>query len=164
MAELWKIQIKPNQSNGDSAPLQSLPPPLFCEISLQQLFQVWGWVWLWRDQCWWLEQWYLGQIIKTPFSHKNILCPPIQVSYLVVISPSGDTVFSGVFGDKEGNNAGKGKTLQKKLDNALRPEMKSGYMCFTGEYLTVMRNGDLMINTDSDTVPGAGFLKLTKTY
>ena len=35
---------------------------------------------------------------------------------------------------------------------------------FTGEYLTVMRNGDLMINTDSDTVPGAGFLKLTKTY
>ena len=35
---------------------------------------------------------------------------------------------------------------------------------YTGEYLTVMRNGDLMINTDSDTVPGAGFLKLTKTY
>ena len=34
----------------------------------------------------------------------------------------------------------------------------------TGEYLTVMRNGDLMIYTDSDTVPGAGFLKLTKTY
>jgi len=60
------------------------------------------------------------------------------VSYLVVISPSGDTVFSGVFGDKEGNNA--------------------------GEYLTVMRNGDLMIYTDSDTVPGAGFLKLTKTF
>ena len=29
-----------------------------------------------------------------------------QVSYLVVISPSGETVFSGVFGDKEGNNAG----------------------------------------------------------
>ena len=34
----------------------------------------------------------------------------------------------------------------------------------TGEYLTVMRNGDLMIYTDSDTVPGAGFLKLTKTF
>ena len=30
----------------------------------------------------------------------------VQVSYLVVISPSGETVFSGVFGDKEGNNAG----------------------------------------------------------
>jgi len=60
------------------------------------------------------------------------------VSYLVVISPSGETVFSGVFGDKEGNNA--------------------------GEYLTVMRSGDVMIYTDSDTVPGAGFLKLTKTY
>merc|ERR1711874_68809 len=60
------------------------------------------------------------------------------VSYLVVISPSGETVFSGVFGDKEGNNA--------------------------GEYLTVMRSGDLMVYTDSDTVPGAGFLKLTKTY
>merc|ERR1712203_1177162 len=62
----------------------------------------------------------------------------IWVSYLVVISPSGETVFSGVFGDKEGNNA--------------------------GEYLTVMRSGDVMIYTDSDTVPGAGFLKLTKTY
>merc|ERR1719150_1429274 len=60
------------------------------------------------------------------------------VSYLVVISPSGETIFSGVFGDKEGNNA--------------------------GEYLTVMRSGDLMVYTDSDTVPGAGFLKLTKTY
>merc|ERR1711899_617071 len=60
------------------------------------------------------------------------------VSYLVVISPSGETVFSGVFGDKKGNNA--------------------------GEYLTVMRSGDVMIYTDSDTVPGAGFLKLTKTY
>ena len=34
----------------------------------------------------------------------------------------------------------------------------------SGEYLTVMRSGDVMIYTDSDTVPGAGFLKLTKTY
>ena len=37
-------------------------------------------------------------------------------------------------------------------------------MMSTGEYLTVMGSGDLMIYTDSDTVPGAGFLKLTKTY
>ena len=37
-------------------------------------------------------------------------------------------------------------------------------MLFAGEYLTVMSNGDVMIYTDSDTVPGAGFLKLTKTY
>ena len=33
---------------------------------------------------------------------------------------------------------------------------------FSGEYLTVMSRGDLMVYTDSDTVPGAGFLKLTK--
>ena len=36
------------------------------------------------------------------------------MSYLVVISPSGETVFSGVFGDKEGNNAGKGTMLVTK--------------------------------------------------
>ena len=35
------------------------------------------------------------------------------MSYLVVISPSGETVFSGVFGDKEGNNAGKGTMFNK---------------------------------------------------
>jgi hypothetical protein len=34
------------------------------------------------------------------------------VSYLVVISASGETVFSGVFGDKEGNNAG----MRRKLE------------------------------------------------
>ena len=37
------------------------------------------------------------------------------MSYLVVISPSGETVFSGVFGDKEGNNAGKGSMLVTKI-------------------------------------------------
>ena len=31
-----------------------------------------------------------------------------------------------------------------------------------GEWITSMRNGDVMIYTDSDTVPGFGFLKLTK--
>ena len=31
-----------------------------------------------------------------------------------------------------------------------------------GEWITAMRNGDVMIYTDSDTVPGFGFLKLTK--
>ena len=31
----------------------------------------------------------------------------------MVISPSGETVFSGVFGDKEGNNAG----MRRKVRN-----------------------------------------------
>ena len=39
-------------------------------------------------------------------SQKELLSDNPKVSYLVVISPSGETVFSGVFGDKEGNNAG----------------------------------------------------------
>ena len=39
-------------------------------------------------------------------SQKEFLSNNPKVSYLVVISPSGETVFSGVFGDKEGNNAG----------------------------------------------------------
>merc|ERR1712002_88149 len=64
-------------------------------------------------------------------------CSDIWVSALVVISPSGETLFSGVYGNKEANNA--------------------------GEYLTVMENGDLMIYTDSDSIPGAGFLKLSKS-
>ena len=40
---------------------------------------------------------------------KELLSKNTKVSYLVVISPSGETVFSGVFGDKEGNNAGEWK-------------------------------------------------------
>ena len=91
-----------------------------------------------------------------------------QVSYLVVISPSGETVFSGVFGDKEGNNAGMWRQIRQiEVCNSCFENFKMNnnlIALFTGEYLTVMRNGDLMINTDSDTVPGAGFLKLTKTY
>ena len=59
-----------------------------------------------------------------------------QVSYLVTVSKEGQTLFEGVFGSKEANNA--------------------------GEFLTVMRNGDVMIYTDSDNVPGFGFLKITK--
>jgi len=59
----------------------------------------------------------------------------IWVSYLVVVSPSGETLFSGVFGSKLGNEA--------------------------GEYLTYTKEGNIMIYTDSDTVPGMGFLLLT---
>jgi len=62
----------------------------------------------------------------------------IWVSYLVVVSKEGNTLFEGVFGDpnKDANEA--------------------------GEYLTVMKNGDIMIYTDSDSKGGFGFLKLTK--
>ena len=91
----------------------------------------------------------------------------------MVISPSGETVFSGVFGDKEGNNAGNKEhdTGGGGRSNLLYSKFSLAE-CFdhfisrivSGEYLTVMRSGDVMIYTDSDTVPGAGFLKLTKTY
>ena len=48
----------------------------------------------------------------------------------------GTTRYEGVFGDKGGNNA--------------------------GEYLSVdIDTGDIMVFTDSDTVGGFGFLKLT---
>ena len=33
---------------------------------------------------------------------------------------------------------------------------------YTGEYLTVASSGDLMVYTDSDSVPGFGFLKLSR--
>lgn len=59
----------------------------------------------------------------------------IWVSYLVVVSPSGETLSSGVYGSKEGNEA--------------------------GEYLFYTAEGNIMIFTDSDTVPGMGFLLLT---
>jgi len=58
------------------------------------------------------------------------------VSYLVVVDPQGNTLHEGVYGDKEGNNA--------------------------GEYLSVDTNtGEVMVYTDSDTVEGFGWLKLT---
>jgi len=60
----------------------------------------------------------------------------VWVSYLVGVSKEGETLFQDVFGTKAANNA--------------------------GEWITAMRNGDVMIYTDSDTVPGFGFLKLTK--
>jgi len=58
------------------------------------------------------------------------------VSYLVVLDTQGHTLYEGVYGDKGGNNA--------------------------GEYLSVdIDTGDIMVFTDSDTVGGFGFLKLT---
>merc|ERR1711953_741525 len=60
----------------------------------------------------------------------------IWVSYLVVVSKSGDKLFEGTYGNPGGNEA--------------------------GEYLTVTSTGDIMIYTDSDTTPGFGFLKITK--
>merc|ERR1712194_917240 len=61
----------------------------------------------------------------------------VWVSYLVVLDPQGNTLYTNVYGDKGGNNA--------------------------GEYLAVdPNNGDVMVFVDSDTLGGAmGFLKLT---
>merc|ERR1712194_761785 len=61
----------------------------------------------------------------------------VWVSYLVVVDPQGNTLYTNVYGDKAGNNA--------------------------GEYLAVdPNNGDVMVFVDSDTLGGAmGFLKLT---
>ena len=50
--------------------------------------------------------WELPRKNFAKLSQKEFLSNNPKVSYLVVISPSGETVFSGVFGDKEGNNAG----------------------------------------------------------
>jgi len=60
----------------------------------------------------------------------------IWVSYLVVVSPAGEMLYQGTFGDPAGNNA--------------------------GEWLSVDSSGDVMIYTDSDTQNGFGFLKLSK--
>jgi hypothetical protein len=56
----------------------------------------------------------------------------------VAVSPAGEMLSEGVFGHsgKDANEA--------------------------GEYLTVTSTGDVMIYTDSDSVEGFGFLKLTK--
>merc|ERR1712086_673541 len=63
----------------------------------------------------------------------------VWVSYLVVLDPQGNTLYTNVYGDKGGNNA--------------------------GEYLAVdPNNGDVMVFVDSDTLGGAmGFLKLAPT-
>jgi len=61
----------------------------------------------------------------------------IWKSYLVVVNPKGETLYEGVYGTKDANNA--------------------------GEYLSVdPENGDLMIYVDSDTIEGFGFMKLSK--
>jgi len=61
----------------------------------------------------------------------------VWVSYLIVLDPQGNTLYTNVYGDKAGNNA--------------------------GEYLAVdPENGDVMVFVDSDTLGGAfGFMKLT---
>jgi len=72
-----------------------------------------------------------------PYSaNSNGWSSDVWVSFLVTVSKDGTTLSEQVFGTKSANNA--------------------------GEWVTVMRNGDLMVYTDSDTVPGFGFLKLTK--
>ena len=59
----------------------------------------------------------------------------VWVSYMVVVDPKGNVLSQGVFGTKDGNNA--------------------------GEYLSVCHvTGEIMIFTDSDTAPGFGFLSL----
>jgi hypothetical protein len=57
-------------------------------------------------------------------------------SYLVVLTPTGEKLYENFYGSKEGNNAGE-------------------WMSYDTE------TGDIMINTDSDTQNGFGFLKLT---
>ena len=57
-------------------------------------------------------------------------------SYLVVLSPSGEKLYENFYGSKDGNNAGEWMTYDKET-------------------------GDIMINTDSDTQTGFGFLKLS---
>ena len=57
-------------------------------------------------------------------------------SYLVVLSPGGEKLYENFYGSKEGNNAGE-------------------WLSYDSE------TGDIMINTDSDTAPGFGFLKLS---
>ena len=84
-----------------------------------------------------------------------------QVSYLVVISPSGETVFSGVFGDKEGNNAGKGtmfNKITKEGNNVSNKGNKGGEKWCRwekvylnnfpkeGDWLTAMQSGDMFID------------------
>merc|ERR1712012_1400702 len=63
----------------------------------------------------------------------------VWVSYLIVLDPQGNTLYTNVYGDKAGNNA--------------------------GEYLAVdPATSDVMVFVDSDTLGGAfGFLKLTPT-
>jgi len=59
----------------------------------------------------------------------------IWVSYMLVVDKKGDVLTEGVYGSKDGNNA--------------------------GEYLSVCHiTGEIMIYTDSDTAPGFGFLSL----
>ena len=105
----------------------TLPPPLF----FNHLFQIWGWVRLWGDERWWVEQRPLGEkFIWHPaiqvsagrdfrkftsflLISRSRFFIDFQVSYLVVISPSGETVFSGVFGDKEGNNTGMWRQIRR---------------------------------------------------
>merc|ERR1719228_3238976 len=60
----------------------------------------------------------------------------VWVSYLVVLDQQGGVLHQGVYGSKNGNNA--------------------------GEWLSVDKtSGEVMVYTDSDTVPGFGFLSLT---
>jgi hypothetical protein len=60
----------------------------------------------------------------------------VWVSYLVALDTNGNSLSEGVYGNKEGNNA--------------------------GEWLSVDKTtGEIMIYTDSDTHGGFGFLKLT---
>ena len=63
----------------------------------------------------------------------------IWVSYLVVVDSQGNTLFQGVFGDKDGNSA--------------------------GEYLSVdQQTGEVMIYVDADTIGGGyGFMKVSCT-
>lgn len=72
-----------------------------------------------------------------PYSetHPDGWSSDVWVSYMVVLDTEGTVLSEGVFGSKEGNNA--------------------------GEYLSVCHvTGEIMIYTDSDTAPGFGFLLL----
>ena len=57
-------------------------------------------------------------------------------SYLVVLTPGGQKLFENFLGTPDGNNAGEWITYDKD-------------------------SGDIMVYTDSDTVYGFGFLKLS---
>jgi len=68
-------------------------------------------------------------------THPDGWSSDVWVSYMVVVNPQGTVLTEGVYGSKEGNNA--------------------------GEYLSVCHiTGEIMIYTDSDTAPGFGFLLL----
>ena len=68
-------------------------------------------------------------------THPDGWSSDVWVSYMVVVNPQGTVLTEGVYGSKEGNNA--------------------------GEYLSVCHiTGEIMIFTDSDTAPGFGFLLL----